>query len=135
MGTDQLFISYYYGPIGLYIWASGMIVASICLTWSLVTMESRNLLAVRKLEIAGLLLYALAFGYYSYSNLSVGLASPLPVIYPIITEAILIVLVLACVTRALSLASPVTALAVARVNRVKQIKEQLRETLNEDKLL
>lgn len=135
MGSDKLFIAYYHGPVGLYIWSGVVISASVFLIWALSTMESKNLLAVRKLEITGLSMYAAAFAFYSYSNLSVGLNSGLPIIYPIINEIILTALVGSCLVRALSLASPITALSVTRVNRVKQIKAQLKEALKEDSRL
>lgn len=123
---------YYYGQVGLYAWAFSTLVASVALVWSLATMENKNLLAVRKLEIAGLAWYALAFGYYGYAEVAVGLSLNLGLFDVIVTEAILAFLVGACAIRAIALASPITTLSITRVNRVKQIQEQLREALKED---
>ena len=131
-GTDQTLLPYYHGALGLFIWAGVLATASVILIWALSTLENHNLLAVRKLEITGLWLYAAAFSYYVYGNISVGLENAAqPIVFPILSAIVISVLVCACVVRAISLASPITALSVTRVNRVKQIQGQLKETLNE----
>jgi hypothetical protein len=131
--TDQAFLPYYHGAAGLFIWAGVLAAASVILLWALGTMESHNLLAVRKLEITGLWLYAVAFSYYVYGNISVGLSAPQPLVFTILPATVISILVCACVVRAISLASPITALSVTRVNRVKQIQAQLEQTLHETK--
>jgi len=129
-GTDRPLLAYYHGAAGLYIWASSMLVASCSLLWSLFRMHNYNLMKTRRLEIFGMWIYAFAFGWYGYSNFSVGTtAARTPVLYPVISEVIISVLVIACVVRAVSLASPITALSVARVQRVKQIKKELQRLL------
>jgi hypothetical protein len=128
---DQLSLPYYHGAVGLFIWSGLLLFASVILIWSLATMAQHNLLAIRKLEITGLWLYAALFSYYCYATLAVGLSLPEPAIYPILSSIAVMVLILACVIRAISLASSITTLAIARVSRVKQIKEQLRDALKE----
>jgi hypothetical protein len=128
---ESTFLPYYHGVIGLFIWTGVMLAASVVLIWALATLDNHNLLEVRKFEITGLWLYAVAFGWYGYTNLSVGLSAGGPVVYPILSEVIIIVIVLACVVRAITLASPITALSVSRVNRVRQIQGQLKSTLDE----
>lgn len=132
-GTDQVFLPYYHGAVGLFIWAGVLAAASVLLLWALSTMQNHNLLAVRKLEIIGMWLYAAAFSYYVYSNISVGIdTSGQPVVFTVLPAIVISVLVLACVARAISLASPITALSVTRVNRVKVIQAQLRVELQEE---
>jgi hypothetical protein len=95
-------------------------------------MEGKNLMEIRKLEITGMLMYAAAFGWYGYANLSYGIGAPhQPIVFPILSEGIVITLVVACLVRALALSSQITALAVTRVHRVKQIKERIREELSD----
>lgn len=132
---DTLSLPYYHGVVGEFIFAISLAVASAVLIWAQTVMEQRNLLAIRRWEIFGLWLYAVIFGYYAYETLAVGLSLPEAAVYPILSDGAIIVLVLACVIRAVSLSSPITALSVSRINRVKQIKAQLKQTLAEDRKL
>ena len=94
---------------------------------ALARMNIQNAFQVRRLEITGLLIYAVAFGFYAYTTLARGLNTPgIPDVYPILSEVILVSAVLACLLRALSLISPITALAVSRAQRIKMIKAELK---------
>lgn len=126
------FLPYFDGAVGLLIWTGIVVSASVTLVYALSTMQNHNLLAVRKLEIVGMWLYATAFGWYVYSNISVGVQLPQPIIFTVLPAVVISFLVLACVVRAISLASPITALSVTRVNRVKQIQSQLRVELQKE---
>jgi hypothetical protein len=122
----------YKGRWGLILWATWLGVASVMLVYSLATMEQKNLLSIRKLEIVGMWMYAVAFAWYGYANVTVGLSlARRPAVYTALTEAIVVVLAMACIIRALALSSQVTALSVTRVHRVRQIKDVVRELLND----
>lgn len=132
LGSAQPSLPYYHGVVGLLLWSGLVAAASVIMIWALVKLDNHNLLEVRKLEITGLWLYAVVFGYYVYGNLSVGLSSSQPLVFTILPATVISMLVLACAVRAISLASPITALTVTRVNRVRLIQDQLKATLSED---
>lgn len=125
--SDQLFINYFYGPAGLWAWASFMMLGNILMVAALARMNIQNAFNIRRMEVAGLLIYSAAFGFYAYMNLARGLNTPgIPDVYPILSEVVLVSAVLACLLRALSLISPITALAVSRAQRIKMIKAELK---------
>ena len=126
-GTDQLFIDYYYDPLGLWLWVVFVMVGNALILFGLAVAADHDSLTVRRSEVAGLLIYSVGFGFYGYTNLAIGLSRPgLPDIYPILGEVIVLSLVAGCLVRALVLSLPLSALAVTRSQRIKLIKESLR---------
>jgi hypothetical protein len=132
---DVLSLPYYHGVLGEFIFAGVLLGASVLLIWALVIMHQDNLLSVRKMEILGLWLYTAAFGYYAYATVSVGLSLPGNPVYTVFNEILIDTLTVLPAVRAVALASPITAMTVERIHRIKLIKDQLRQTIAEDRKL
>jgi hypothetical protein len=125
--SDQAFIGYFYGPLGLWIWVVFLMTGNSLIVAGLSYAANHSSLQVRRLEMSGLLVYAVGFGFYGYTNLAVGLGRPgVPAVYPILSEFIVLSIVVTCGIRALTLSNPITALSVTRTQRIKLIKEELK---------
>lgn len=126
MGSDQLFIGYYYGRSGLWAWIGFIMLGNLLIVTGLALSANHDALTVRKAEMSGLIIYGIGFAFYGYTNLAIGLGRGGPVVFPLLNEGIVIGFVTACVVRIVTLATPFTALSVTRTERIKLIKAELR---------
>lgn len=123
---------YFHGSLGLFLWASFLSIGNVLTLVGVSKIGKVSLLGMRVMEITGLSIYALSFSYYLYAYFSVTIA-PQPgsvrgVVYQVYGIVEIVSLILASLIRIVVLSSPLTALSVTRVERIKLIKEQLSST-------